>query len=213
MKGFFIHNWELKIASLIIAISLWFFVMLSGRSNVTIDVPLSFINLPQELEIVDPPVSVKVHIEGPASILKSLRGDELRSVVDLRNTKAGRAVFSLSQKNIDLPETLIVTELEPETISIKIEERMKKTVRIKPAITGLPEKGFVISDIMVEPETVTLEGPRSVISKIKKVRTEPLDINGINSDLKYRANLNISSNHIKKDINKVVVNIAVKKIK
>jgi YbbR domain-containing protein len=213
MKGFFIHNWELKIASLIIAISLWFFVMLSGRSNVTIDVPLSFINLPQELEIVDPPVSVKVHIEGPASILKSLRGDELRSVVDLRNTKAGRAVFSLSQKNIDLPETLIVTELEPETISIKIEERMKKTVRIKPAITGLPEKGFVISDIMVEPETVTLEGPRSVISKIKKVRTEPLDINGINSDLKYRANLNISSNHIKKDINKVVVHIAVKKIK
>jgi YbbR domain-containing protein len=212
MKKFFTTNIELKIASLIIATSMWFFVMLSGRSNVSIDVPIQFINLPQELEIVEPPVSVKVNIEGPSSIINGMKEDELRAVVDLKDTRAGRAVFSLSQKNIKLPETLVVTGLDPETISIKIEERLKKTVRIKPAVTGLPEKGFVISDIVVEPESVTIEGPKSVISKIKKVKTEPLDINGINSDLKYRANLNISNTHIKKDVNKVVVHISVKKI-
>ena len=40
-----------------------------------------------------------------------------------------------------------------------------------------------------------------------------MDINGINSDLTYKANLDISDSRIKKSINKVEVSISVKKIK
>ena len=74
-------------------------------------------------------------------------------------------------------------------------------VTVKPHITGTPEKGFKITEIKVDPKSVILEGPQSVIAKIESIKTEPIDINGISSDLVYKANLNLTDPTIKKNIN------------
>ena len=63
----------------------------------------------------------------------------------------------------------------------------------------------------MEPGTVILEGPESAVSKIDAVRTEPIDISGINSDLVYKANLNLTDTLIKKSINKVDITLSVEK--
>jgi YbbR domain-containing protein len=177
------------------------------------DIPVTFVNIPSKLEVFDSPDTISVEIKGQERILKNLKRNEVSAVIDLEDAKAGRAFFTLSKNNIRLPKTLVVTGIDPETISLKIENQLTKTVNVKPAITGLPEKGFVIADVKVVPEVVELEGPQSVISKIYTVKTEPLDINGINSDLNYRANLNVSDSNIRKNIEKVDVFISVEKIR
>jgi YbbR domain-containing protein len=213
IREFITKNIGLKISSLVVAVLLWFFVILSGRVEISMDIPVTFINVPQKLEVFDAPDTVSVDIKGQDRILRSLKKNEVRAVIDLRDAKAGRAFFTLSKNNIRLPENLIVTGIDPETVSLKIETQLNKTVRVKPAVTGLPEKGFVIADVKVVPDEVVLKGPKSVISKIYSVKTEPLDINGINSDLKYRANLNVSDSNIRKNIDKVDVFISVEKIR
>jgi YbbR domain-containing protein len=213
IREFFTRNIGLKISSLVVAVLLWFFVTLGGRVEISMDIPVAFINIPPKLEVFDAPHTISVDIKGQERILRNLKKNEVRAVIDLHEAKAGRAFFTLSKNNIKLPENLVVTAIDPETISLKIETQLTKTVSVKPSVTGLPEKGFVIADVKVVPNEVVLEGPKSVISKIYSVKTEPLDINGINSDLKYRANLNVSDATIRKNIDKVDVFISVEKIR
>ena len=212
MRDFFTANIWLKLASIIIAIALWFFVMLSGRSEVTMDVPVTFINIPSKFEVMDYPKVISVSIEGQERLLKYLKPNEISAVLDISEAKIGRSFYTLSEENINLPKSFLVTGINPETISLKIEAQLKKVFSVKPHVIGSPEKGFKIIDISVVPESVILEGPKSAIIKIKTIMTEPIDINGINSDLIYKANLSLSNSHIKKNVNKVEVNISVRKI-
>ena len=213
IKDFLTTNIWLKAASLIFAIALWFFVMLGGRSQITLDIPLIFTNLPPEFVAVEHAESISVSIEGQQRVIQNLRQNEIQAVIDISDIKTGKSFFTLSKENIKLPKSLIVTAFDPETVSLKVETQLKKTVKVKPAVVGLPEKGFAIVDINVEPAKLDIEGPKSIVRKIYSVKTEPMDINGINSDLTYKANLDISDSRIKKSINKVEVSISVKKIK
>jgi YbbR domain-containing protein len=212
IKGSFTKNIWLKLASLILAILLWFFVILRGRSEIMISVPVVFTNIPSQLEVVDYPETVSINVEGQERLIKNLRQKEISAVVDVSEAKVGRSFFSLSSDNFNLPKTFIITSINPETISLKIEAQLKKTISVKPYVVGLPEKGFAIVEINVVPEKIELEGPKSVIAKIYNIKTEPIDINGINTDLKYKANLSLSNSNIRLNVSKVEVNIAVKKI-
>jgi len=206
-----INIW-LKLSSLVFAVFLWFFVILSGRTEMAVDVPIAFTNVPAGLEIVDSPKTVSVVIEGQERLLRSVKQKEINASIDLSQTKAGKSFFTLTKENIQLPKMLTINSIDPETISLIIEAQLMKTVPVKPAVVGLPQKGFAIVEINVIPDTITLEGPKSAVAKIYAIKTEPIDINGINTDLIYKANLNLSDTTIKKSVHKVEVNITVKKI-
>lgn len=206
-------NIGLKVTSLIIAIALWFFVILSGRSEISMSIPIVFENIPQSLEIVEAPETVNVSIEGQQRLLKSLKQITVTASIDLAAAKGGKFYINISKSDIKLPKTFVVTDVDPETISIRLEKKMKKTVSIKASIIGLPEKGYAITDISVNPDRVELEGPKSAVSEVYTVKTEPIDINGITADLRYKATLNLSNTLIRKNIQKVEVNIFVQKIK
>ncbi len=214
MKGnFFTKNIGLKVASLLLAVILWFFVILSGRSEITLNAPVIFTNLPATLEIVDFPDKVTVTIEGQKRIIKNLKQEEVSAVIDLEKAKEGRSFYPLSKNNFKLPQTLAITSINPETVNLKIETQMKKTVPIKPYAFGLPEKGHVIVEMNVIPKSVEIEGPQSVIKKIRSIKTEPVDISGINNNIRYKANLDLSKTNIKASVSKVEVIISVRKIK
>ncbi len=212
-KNVLTKNIWLKLTSFVLAITLWFFVILSGRSGIILDVPVMYDNIPTDLEVVDFPKTVSIHVEGQEQILKNLKQNEISAVVDLHDAKTGRNFYTLSPENVNLPRTVEVTNIDPQTIGLTIERQFKKTVSVQPSIEGLPEKGFVILEIKVDPEMLILEGPRSIVSRINNVKTEPIDINGLNRDLQYKAKLNLPNSGLRANIQKVDVNILVKRIK
>ncbi|UCD35511.1 MAG: YbbR-like domain-containing protein [Nitrospiraceae bacterium] len=212
MKEFFTTNVPLKLASLIVAVALWFFVMLSGRSEITMDIPVVFTEIPERFEVVEAPKTISVTIEGQERLLKYLQPSDVSAVVSVSEAKTGRSFFTISQKNISLPKSFLVTSIDPETISLTMERQLKKIVSVRPHIVGIPEKGFRIANIIVDPESITLEGPASTVTKIDSIKTEPIDINGINSNLVYKANLNLSAPLVKKNLTKVDVKLSVEKI-
>jgi len=211
MKGFLTKNLWLKLASLILATALWLFVILSGRTEITMDVPVVYSGLKPYLDLMDSPKKVSVSLEGQGSFLKNIRRSEIKAVIDLNEAKSGRFFFTLTKENFALPKTVLLTNIDPETISVTIESEMKKWIPVKPVIVGRPEKGFTIFDIKTVPENIVIEGPKSLIMNIYSVKTEPIDINGLNTDLQYKANLDLVNSTIRKKINKVEVNITVKK--
>jgi len=212
MKDFLTKNIWLKLASLILATALWIFVILSGRTEIIMDVPVVYTGLKPQLDMMDAPKKVNVSIEGQGSLLKNIRRREIRAVIDLSETKSGRSFFTLTKENFELPKTLLLTSIDPETISVMIESELRKNIPVKPVIVGRPEKGFTIFEIKVVPENIVVEGPKSLVRKIYSVRTEPIDINGLNTDLQYKANLDLENTTVRKKVNKVEVNITVKEL-
>jgi YbbR domain-containing protein len=213
IRNFFTTNIWLKLASLILAIALWFFVISNSRSGIIMDVPIKFINIPPALEVVEAPKTVSVGIEGWERLLENLKQESISVVIDLSKSKTGKNFFSLSEENIKLPKTLLITSISPRTISLILEERLRKEVSVKPVIIGLPAEGFAVKDISVVPEKVMIEGPRSVITRIYKVKTEPVDITGIDKDLHYNTFLDLARSNVRINTHEVEVNVFVKKVK
>lgn len=209
-KNFITANLWLKLASIFLAVVLWFFVMSSGRSVIIREIPVQYINMPQSLEMVDMARNVSVVIEGQKRLLSGLNQGDINVVVDLENMKAGKNIYSLSRKNIKMPKRLLITSISPQTLNLTLEERLKKEVSVKAVIAGSPEEGFAVESIKIRPERVLIEGPGSLIRRTYILKTEPIDISGIYENLQHSALLDITPN-IKTNIREIKVDIAVRK--
>ncbi len=210
---FITTNPWLKLASLILAVILWFFVVSKGRSVIVMDVPIELKNIPAKLEVVDGPKTVNISIEGQERLLKKLREEDISVIIDLGNVKKGKTFFSLSADNIALPKLLTVNKISPQTIKLMVDKKVKKDVPVRPIIVGSPAVGFLVEGIEVVPKMIQVEGPESIVAKVYTVKTESIDITGVTSSLHYSAYLDVSKENIRVDVSEVEVNIAVRKVK
>jgi len=207
------NSW-LKITSLVLAVMLWFFVVSKGRSVIVMDVPIGFKDIPANLEVVDSPKTIGVTIEGQERLLKKLRPEDVRAIINLSNIKKGRTFIPVMPENITLPRTLTINEISPQTIKLQIDEEITKHVPVKPIIIGSPLQGFFVKGIEATPRMIEIKGPESAIGKVYFIRTEAIDITGITSALQYRAYLNLNGkNNIMVDIPEVDVKVTVEKVR
>ncbi len=203
----------LKVISLLIAVALWFFVVSKGRSGIVLDVPIGFKNMPSGIEVIDGAKTVSINVEGQERLLKTLREEHIGVVIDLKNSKKGENFFTITQDNIRLPKSLIATKISPQTVRLMLEEMLKKEVIVTPVITGSPAEGFLVKGISVTPKSIEIEGPASAVAKIYSIKTEAVDITGINGDLHYSVNLNMPKRGVRTLTPEVKVNIYVRRIK
>jgi len=75
--------------------------------------------------------------------------------------------------------------LEAEVEIVKI----KKEVPIEVPIEGKPNSDYLVASIVITPSTVMLEGPKSVLEKIKMITTKPLNIEGITDDIERQLSI------------------------
>ncbi|GAB4534276.1 MAG: hypothetical protein Fur0020_00750 [Thermodesulfovibrionia bacterium] len=115
------RNALLKIISLGIAITLWFFVVSSKRTETIIEVPLRFINILPSLEIVDAEdKTVSIRLEGQERLLAKLRGGDVNVVIDLKGYKEGRVSYHLSEENVRLPRYITIKNIYPSKITFTL---------------------------------------------------------------------------------------------
>ncbi|MBI4655097.1 MAG: hypothetical protein HY752_08950 [Nitrospirae bacterium] len=203
----------LKLASLALAIALWFFVVSKGSLGIIMDVPVGFKNLPSGLELVEVTKAVSINIEGQERILKSLKQENINVLIDLKNAKKGELFFSVSPENVSLPKNLVITKISPQTVRLVLEEKLRKNVIVSPLIISSPATGYILGKIEVIPKSVEIEGPLTAVTKVYSLKTEPIDISGITADSQYTVNLNITQKNVRVNPPEVKVNIFVRRVK
>jgi YbbR domain-containing protein len=122
IKEFFSTNIWLKLMSLAVAIALWFFVIISSQTQTVVEVPIKFINMPEGLEVIVAPDTVSVGIEGYKRVVERLKKEDISVVLDMSEAKRGRNIFPLSENNVNLPHSLEVKSIFPQTISLMLQE-------------------------------------------------------------------------------------------
>jgi YbbR domain-containing protein len=191
------RNWHFKLLAVILAITLWYFVVGEERAEVGLTAPLELINIPRDLIVVNNvPHGIELRVNGPRSLVRSLSTEFLSKTLDLSNAREGTVSFSISSEGIQLPRGIKVTQINPTQVTVVLKKLLTKKITIHPRITGRPASGYEVESISANPEEVDIAGPDEVVEKIESLSTKPVDIQGLKSDLKQRTFLDFKNYQI-----------------
>jgi YbbR domain-containing protein len=77
-------------------------------------------------------------------------------------------------------------KLEPEAVHVVlplVPEVGYKTVPVKPVLKGEPTSGYLVSSIVVTPQTVTVYGDPTALAGVDSLETRPVDISGAKENI------------------------------
>jgi len=191
LKKIFVENKALKFFSLLLAISLWFFVMGEREAEFSFsEVPLVLLNKSDDLIITTQTAdSVSLRVRGSRGILATLSSSSIKAMINLEGVRAGTTTFRNLVDKVKLPNGVKVTAISPADLSVTVEPLVTKIVPVQLTTKGILKEGYEISRISVTPEFVEVQLAKSEADELEKVVTEPLDISGFASDINREVTL------------------------
>jgi len=176
-KSHFVQDISVKIAFLILALIIWLFFAGEKESIISHTLPIEFRNLPKNLELLKTSADkAEVQISGGRRILLQLKPEEVRLSLNLEKSESGENTFSLSSKNLSIPPGLNISKINPNEVTVVMEEKKSKSVPIEPEWVGNLPQGKKVLSYHVIPDQVTIIGAPSVIKDVSSIKTEPISL-------------------------------------
>jgi len=180
LQRVFIHNAGLKLISLALAIGLWMAVARDPIAEVETRVPLEFHNLPDNMEIDSANATdVRIRVRGPERVIHTLQPEDVRAEINLGNVRPGERTFDLSGRQIHLPQGLEVVQIIPGQFHLSFDERATRNIEIRPRVIGTFASGMRVTQVIAEPSTITITGPRHGVEAVDAATTDPVDASGV----------------------------------
>jgi YbbR domain-containing protein len=184
------NNWFLKLSSLLIAALLWVAVASETSSEIGIEVPLEYRNIPAELEVAGQTTNmVEVRLRGSSNLVNEVSAQDVATTIDLSNATAGENVFPLAAQNVSTPFGVDVVLVNPSRVRVTLERTLSRELRVTPVLDGSPANGYEVGQIRVIPERVNVRGPESRLGGMDSIRTVPLRIDGEQADIRELVDL------------------------
>jgi YbbR domain-containing protein len=175
-----LDNWGIKLLSLGLALTLWFFVTSKGKTELTLAVPIELRNIPRGMAVVgDVAGSLEVRVQGQERVLRDITtGKKVVGVADLSMTSVGENTVRISPDDIKRPSGVSITYMSLSEMKVQLEPLMRRTFRLRPVLHGSPAAGYRLAKLSVSPPRISVEGPASVIKPLESLQTMPIDIQG-----------------------------------
>ena len=200
MKDFMKNNWSLKLLSVVIAVLIWLFVnnindptvsKLYTNVNVSIKNGSYIESRGQTYRLAKDNQTVSVTLTGSSSKV-SRRTEDISVYADLTQ------IVDMDSDPIMVPVTVScpgISEeditVSPVTIPIEIEDREEKTFMVAVSDEDTtPGKGYEVGEEYSNPDKVTIQGPKSIVSKIDRV-VATVSVEGMTADSTKEADLTL----------------------
>jgi YbbR domain-containing protein len=177
-------NLGLKVVSLLLACTLWWYVSLPRREEVrerVVTASLSLVGMPSYLVITTPDIrsTVSVRVRGRKSDLRLLASQSLEASADLSAVnKPGEVEITIRPQHINVPEGIEVVSIEPPKVRFRVEQLRQRAVPIRPYLEGTPPDGYLVGQATASPPLALCSGPASQIMKLAEVTTERIIMTG-----------------------------------
>jgi diadenylate cyclase len=179
LQRIFVQNFGVKLISLLLAIGLWLVVSRDPVAEVELRVPIEFHNVPQNLEIDSASFTeAQVRVRGPGRLIHGLRASDVRAEIDLSAVRPGSRTFDLTSRNVRAPQDLEVVQIIPSQFQLSFDDRVTRSVEVRPRVTGTFAGGLRVSQVIADPATITISGPRRRIATVEAATTDPVDASG-----------------------------------
>jgi YbbR domain-containing protein len=179
LKRAVFDNFLLKVVSLFLAIGLWVAVASAPPVEIEMRVPIEFRNLPENMEIDSASFTeAQVRLRGPERLIHGLSAKDVKAEVDLTNMQPGERTFDLTARNVHVSDEIEVEQIVPGQFHLSFDMRDQRTVEVHPRVTGTFAVGLRVAQVIAEPPTVTVTGPRRRIKALEAASTDLVDASG-----------------------------------
>jgi len=173
------ENLPLRLASLALAVGVWFYVRGEDKPVQIVSVPLELQNLSPDLAIAGDVIeSVNVRVRAPEGVLKTMTPERFSARMDLSPLDAGDHLVRIPHELMRVPPGAEVVKISPEYLSVRLEKKLKRSLPVTARVAGDPAEGYELGGTAVRPEQVAVEGPETAVRLAREVLTDTIRIDG-----------------------------------
>jgi YbbR domain-containing protein len=163
-------NWPLAIAALFLSCMLWAInypqSVVEGSRELNAEVFTE--GLPEGMTITSMPSTISVTARGSSENLDQLDPGQVRAVVQLSNATPGRKAYRVT---FYPPQYKEFFAWRPVTVPITIETLSSRTMPVEVETIGqMKDPAIALEETLVNPATVTVTGPKSVVEQLARAR-------------------------------------------
>ena len=180
VRHFCTRNLGLKLLSLAIAMMLWWTVAREPEAQMVMRVPVEFYHVPKDLQFSTEMVpEAQIRVRGPVHVLRDLAQADVHPVIDLSNATAGEQTYPIRPNSIRVPRGAEIEQIIPAQLRLSFDVPLQRMVPVRARITGALVSGFRIATVVVDPQTVQIDGPSRRVKLIESALTDPVDATGV----------------------------------
>lgn len=188
--GLLFDNFRFKISAVFLGTLFWYFVQgeeileVSQKLIVTLDTPAGYVVKDGDTRVKD------VTIRGPRVLVGDMANKPpIEARIPLPTGKLGLLRIRVDKEFISDWDSRKSVTVHDEYITVFIDEKAVRRVPVKEVLQGAPAEGFIVEKVETKPNSVTLTGPKSDVTKIQEILTEPIDISAIKQSKSVEAKL------------------------
>lgn len=180
VQRYVLHNFGLKVLSLLLAGGLWFLISPDEEpAEVAVRAPIVFQHVPSYLEISSENIpEAQIRVRGPERLIREVQAREVHAEIELADAKPGERTFDLTSQQVRHPRDLTVVQVVPSQLHLAFDTRMSREVEIHPRVTGNFAEGEQLVKVDADPGRITITGPRRHVEKVDAATTDPIDATG-----------------------------------
>lgn len=179
----------------------WIFVQFSKQYTEVVGFPITYVNVPKDKIILgDSPSRLDLRLRDNGINIAFRKIFPKKLVIDINETTAtdNKLIYDLekqkqailTQLNIDYDDVNFLQE----DLKINFEQRTVKKIPVVPDIELSFAVGYsALEGINLEPDSVTVSGPKNILDTLQRVHTKSLRINNISQDVQGSIKLNTSN--------------------
>ena len=171
------ENWLAKVISFALAIVLVQLYKGSLLEKKYFYAPLVIENSGDLVPAVNIPRLVKVSVWGDSTVIAPIMEEHITAYMDLSAISSpGEYRIPIQAKLKGLASNISDFEVEPSDITLTLEESLSKRVNVRLNLGGVPAENYEVYERDVDPATVEIKGPHSVVSQIEEMLTNSVQI-------------------------------------
>jgi YbbR domain-containing protein len=123
LKIMFVKNWQYKLASLFVALVLWYYVASDQNLSVVINAPVQFSNFPADMKIMNNVKStIDIQVTGRRDIVNDINNNSITVSLSLKDARIGKNTYRITPADIKfLPRGLDIKNIRPYSIDVELQ--------------------------------------------------------------------------------------------
>ena len=167
-------------------------------------IPVDFSNVPENMVLTYFHTDkIEIKIQTNPRFMDFINKKNIRYPVDLytdlefdpagasESIEPGTYLIPVEEKRIPLDPGIKILSIKPSYLSVQLEKKIKKTLKVSVPYTGKPAKGYIALEAATQPVSVELTGPAPLIFSIKELKTKPIDLTNANESFKKKIPLDL----------------------
>ncbi len=166
---------KLKIISFLLAVTLWYFVVMGKPVQKDLEIPIIFKNPNPNYLVEVNPSEIILKVEATRKLLRTFPSNKLALKIDISRYSPGIHRLRVPIEKLKFPPDLKIKEVKPDMITLIIKKIETKKIPVK---LSYETKEVLPEDLKltVKPAYVIVKGPINVLKNIRYITTQPINI-------------------------------------